>query len=91
MRPAPNPSTSRFEYEQDGATAYLEFELDNSGWITLLHTEVPPPLRGKGIANELAKTAFEYARDHHLKVDVICPIAASFLEKHSEYRDLIGT
>jgi hypothetical protein len=91
MTPDSGDHTSRFEYEQDGATAYLEFELDNSGWITLLHTEVPPPLRGKGIANVLAKTAFEYARDHHLRVDVICPIAASFLDKHPEYRDLIGT
>ena len=33
---------SRFEVEENGETAYLEFELDNAGWITLWHTEVPP-------------------------------------------------
>ena len=45
---------SRFEVEENGETAYLEFELDNAGWITLWHTEVPQALRGRGIAGMLA-------------------------------------
>ena len=41
---------SRFELEEMGETAYLEFDMDSAGWITLLHTEVPEALRGRGIA-----------------------------------------
>jgi predicted GNAT family acetyltransferase len=81
---------SRFELEEDGETAYLEFELDRAGWITLWHTEVPQALRGRGLAGELAKTALEYARDNHLKVDVICPSVANFLSKNPEFQGLVG-
>jgi uncharacterized protein len=81
---------SRFELEDEGETAYLEFELDSAGWITLWHTEVPEKLRGRGLAGTLAKTAFEYARDNNLKVDVVCPMAANFLSKHPEFKPLVG-
>jgi hypothetical protein len=83
-------SRNRFEFEEAGETAYLEFEVDGQGWITLWHTEVPPALRGRGIAGVLAQTAFEYARENGLKVDVICPVALDYVQKHPEYKDLIG-
>jgi uncharacterized protein len=83
-------SMSRFELEEDGETAYLEFELDNVGWITLWHTEVPQALRGRGIAGVLARTALEYARDHQLKVDVVCPLVANFVSKNPEFQALVG-
>jgi predicted GNAT family acetyltransferase len=73
-----------------GETAYLEFDLDSAGWITLLHTEVPAALRGRGIAGTLAKTGLEYARDNNLKVDVMCPLVANYLSKHPEFQDLVG-
>ena len=71
-------SRSRFEFEENGEVAYLEFDLDGSGWMTLWHTEVPPALRGRGVADTLARTALEYARDNKLKLDVICPVALNF-------------
>jgi predicted GNAT family acetyltransferase len=73
-----------------GETAYLEFDLDSAGWITLLHTEVPDALRGRGIAGELAKTGLEYARDNQLKVDVVCPLVANYISKHPEFEPLVG-
>jgi uncharacterized protein len=81
---------SRFELEENGETAYLEFEVDQTGWITLYHTEVPPALRGRGIAGMLAKNALEYARDNNLKVDVVCPLVANFLSKNPEFQPLVG-
>ena len=87
----PSPRTmSKFEIEQDGQTAYLEFETDTSGWMTLWHTEVPDALRGRGLATELARAAFEHARENHLRVDVICPSALHFLSEHPEYQPLVG-
>ncbi len=81
---------NRFELEEMGETAYLEFDLDSAGWITLLHTEVPDALRGRGIAGELAKTGLEYARDNQLKVDVVCPLVANYISKHPEFQPLVG-
>ncbi|AXC09757.1 hypothetical protein ACPOL_0376 [Acidisarcina polymorpha] len=81
---------SRFEFEEDGEVAWLEFDRDDQGWMTLWHTEVPPPLRGRGIAATLARTALEYARDENLKVDVICPLVANYLQKNPEFNGLVG-
>lgn len=80
---------SRFEFEENGAVAYLEFDLDSDSWITLLHTEVPEALRGRGVASMLAKAALEYARDNDLKVDVVCPLVADYIQKNPEFQKLV--
>jgi uncharacterized protein len=77
---------SRFEIVQDGQTSYLEFETDGHGWMTLWHTEVAESQRGQGIALELVTTAFQYAKDHGLRVDVLCPVAQHILATHPEFQ-----
>jgi len=81
---------SRFELTQDGQTAWLEFETDDHGWLTLIHTEVPKELRGRGLAEELVTTAFQYAKDNNLKVDLICPVAFHIVQTHPEFQALVG-
>src|SRR5258708_5033945 len=61
---------SRFEIEESGEVAYLEFDRDSQGWMTIWHTEVPPAMRGRGVAAELAQTAFEYAKQNDLCLDL---------------------
>lgn len=79
----------RFEIERDGQTSFLAYETDGEGAISLLHTQVPLPLRGRGIASEFAKMALEYAKENRLKVEVICPVVYHFLNKHPEYKALV--
>ena len=81
---------SRFEIEQDGKVSYLEFEIDGHGWMTIWHTEVAEGLRGKGIGLELVTTAFQYAKENDLQVDVICPLANHVVESHPEFKALVG-
>jgi uncharacterized protein len=86
---APQQVTSgRFEIEQDGHVAYLEYTIAGKV-LELLHTEVPKELRGRGLASELAITALNWARDNGMKVDVVCPSVAGFLQHHNEYSDLV--
>ena len=80
---------SRFEIEHDGQNSYLEFETDGRGWMTLWHTEVAESQRGRGIALELVTTAFQYAKDHSLRVDVMCPLAQHILATHPEFQPLL--
>jgi predicted GNAT family acetyltransferase len=90
-RPKPAPkfnTTGRFEFESDGQVAFLEYNLAGNV-LQLIHTEVPEPLRGKGLAATLAASAFQWAREHGAKVDVICPYVAAYLKKHPEYSDLV--
>jgi predicted GNAT family acetyltransferase len=78
----------RFEIERDGEIAYLKYSLSGNV-LELIHSEVPENLRGQGLASELAQNALEYAREHKLKVDVICPSVHGYLAKHPEYADLV--
>jgi uncharacterized protein len=86
--PQQEVTTGRFEIQQDGQTAYLEYTVAGD-ILALLHTEVPRELRSRGLASELTKSALQWARDHHMKVDVICPIAAGYIGHHKEYSDLL--
>jgi predicted GNAT family acetyltransferase len=80
--------TGRFEIERDGQVAYLEYSLAGKV-LGLIHTEIPDKLRGLGLSSCLAETAFQWAREHNLKVDVICPSVHAYLAKHPEYSDLV--
>ncbi|HTR23323.1 MAG TPA: GNAT family N-acetyltransferase [Terriglobales bacterium] len=81
-------TAGRFEIEENGAIAYLEYR-ESPGVLELIHTEVPEELRHKGLATALAETALGYARDHNLKIDIICPIVSAYIRKHPEYSDLV--
>jgi uncharacterized protein len=90
MPDATLPTRGQFEIKRDGETAFLAYEVDGEGWISLLHTQVPEKVRRRGLASELARMALEYARDHQLKVDVVCPIVFHFVNKHPEFKPLLG-
>ena len=81
-------TTGRFELERDGHVASLQYTVAGHV-LALLHSEIPEALRGSGIASTLAQTALDWAREHHMKVDVVCPFVAAFLENHPEYSDVI--
>lgn len=81
-------TTGRFEIEKNGEVAYLQFSL-SPDVLELIHTEVPKSVRHMGLAFSLAETALQYARQNHLKVDIICPTVRKYVEEHPEYSDLI--
>lgn len=78
----------RFELERDGNVATLNYTVAGKV-LALTHTEIPDAMRGSGVASTLARTALDWARENHMKVDVVCPFVAAFLESHPEYQDLV--
>jgi uncharacterized protein len=78
----------RFEIERNGEVAYLDYTLAGN-ILTLSHTETPEKLRHMGLASSLAETALRYAREHNLKVDIVCPSVQQYIAKHPEYSDLV--
>ena len=87
-RPAQIVTSGRFELERDGDTATLDYTIAGN-ILGLNHTEIPESMRGSGVASTLAKTALDWAREHHMKVDVVCPFVFGFLQTHPEYSDLL--
>jgi predicted GNAT family acetyltransferase len=76
-----NTVMSRFEIFVRGRVAFLQYER-RLQTISLVHTEVPPPLRGLGLANTLAKYALESAHDQALTVVVMCPFVRAYLRRY---------
>ena len=84
-----NPVLKRFELETEGHTASLYYKLE-PGVITLVHTEVPPELGGRGIGSALARGVLEAIRARGLKVVASCPFVAGYMGKHPEFNDLVA-
>ena len=84
-----NSAASRFEASVSGHTAVAQYEI-RPGVITFTHTRVPESLRGKGIANELAKVALASARERGLLVIPKCSFFASYMRRHPETQDLLA-
>jgi len=78
----------RFEIEREGSVASLEYALAGP-ILELIHTEVPESMRGTGAGSSLVESALQWAREHKVKIDVVCPFVAEYLSKHPEYADLL--
>jgi uncharacterized protein len=83
-----NTAQSRFELDIDGHLALLYYTMA-PGTITLVHTEVPPELGGRGIGSTLVRGALDLIRAQGLKVIAKCPFVAAYMGKHPEYNDLV--
>jgi hypothetical protein len=84
-----NAAQHRFELEIDGHTANLYYRIE-PGVITLVHTEVPPALGGRGVGSTLVRGALDAIRAKGLKVIAKCPFVAAYMGKHPEFNDLAG-
>lgn len=68
----------------DGHTAHVEYSI-HDGMLDILHTVVPPPVEGRGIASALVRHVFDYALRHGLKPEATCSYARTWLARHQEY------
>lgn len=78
------PESQRFVTQLDGVQALLEYQM-RGDQLVITHTGVPQAIGGRGIAGDLVKAAFEYARGAGYKVRPACSYAAAWAERHPEY------
>jgi predicted GNAT family acetyltransferase len=84
-----NEAQSRFELAVDDATAFVVYR-KTPDTITLVHTEVPAELGGRGIGSKLARATLDAVRIQGRKLVVKCEFIQGFMTKHPEYNDLLG-
>jgi len=77
-----NQEMSRFEIEIAGELATLRYERHPHS-IVLVQTDVPQRLRGRGIANALARWAIEHAQRQGLRVIATCPFVRAYMLRHA--------
>ncbi len=82
------PAAGRFSARVEGRPCLLDYRLQGTT-MTILHTEVPEALRGRGIAAVLVRAAFEAARSAGWRVVPACAYAAAWVRRHPGYADLL--
>jgi len=85
-----NEARERFELDVEGHTAFVTYRKSPAA-ITLVHTEVPPELGGKGVGSKLARATLEAVRTQGRKLMVECDFIRNFMSKHAEYNDLLAS
>lgn len=84
-----NAQEKKFEIIVDNHRAKLDYTMEGPD-LALDHTFVPNELRGQGIAQQLAETALNYARENNFKVLPYCGFVQKYLDSHPEFQDLIS-
>ena len=84
-----NPQLRRFELDAGGHVAFSNYKREGKT-LTVMHTEVPPTLKGKGIGSALVRGVLDLARAQDMKVVPLCPFVAAYIAKHPDYADLLA-
>ncbi len=84
-----NDILHRLELEIEGSIVFIESKLTGDT-LFLIHTEVPPALKGKGAGSAIVQKALQYAKDNNYKIIPICPFVQSYLKRHKEWNDIVA-
>jgi predicted GNAT family acetyltransferase/glutaredoxin len=84
------PAAHRYELILDGQRIGLLAYRRRDDRVALTHTEVSPECEGRGFGSRLAAAALDDARRQGLVVVPLCPFITHYIERHPEYRDLVG-
>ena len=76
-----NRAARRFELLVDGELAVLQYERGPDS-LVLVHTEVPPKLRGRHLGDVLVRAGLDAAREEGRRVVPVCPFVRHYLAKH---------
>ena len=84
-----NQMESRFELRVGNELCQLSYRR-SAEKLVIYHTEVPASLERRGLAACMTRAALDFARSERLLVEPRCPYTAAFIQKHSEYADLLA-
>lgn len=86
-----NTDEQRYEIHVDGILAgFTEAKEDGSDVVVFPHTVVFEQFEGQGLASELVAGALDDIRVRGKRIVAQCPYVARFVEKHSDYADLLA-
>ena len=85
------PDRARFEARTAGGdlAGFVTYQLTDK-IIVYTHTEVLPEFEGQGVGSTLARSVMDDARTQGRTVVPICPYISKWLEKHTEYDDIVA-
>ena len=91
MSPKPvrhNSEQNRFEMDTPAGLAIANYRIEGNV-MTIYHTEVPLPLRGRGHGYHLVRGALEEIGRLNLKVVPQCWFVRDVIDRRPEFQDLL--
>jgi predicted GNAT family acetyltransferase len=79
-----NEDAKRFELTVDGYTAFIDYK-ERNGVITLIHTESPEELAGRGVATALIEKTLAYLENNEITLVPLCPLVVAYIKRHPEW------
>ena len=83
-----NEAGHRFEMKVGESIAFIEYK-QRQNKITLIHTEAPPELEGKGAATALIEKTLDYIEKNNFKLIPICPLVVAYIKRHPEWKRIL--
>jgi predicted GNAT family acetyltransferase len=78
----------RFEMKVGDHIAFIEYK-QSPDKITLIHTEVPPQLEGKGAATAIIEKTLDYIEKNNFKLVPVCPLVVAYIKRHPEWERIV--
>src|SRR5262245_35817504 len=78
-----NVEAHRLELRVGDDVAFLDYQRTAEAF-TIIHTEVPPALRGHHFGDLLVKRALAMSREMGLRTVIVCPFARAFVRRHPD-------
>jgi hypothetical protein len=85
------PERSRYEILVDGELVGIADYEDAGETRVFPHTFVEPAWRGRGLAEELVRSALDDVRASGRRIVPACWYVAQFVDRHPAYADLLTT
>lgn len=84
-----NTTDRRFELKIGELTAFIEYR-QTPDHITLIHTEVPQELEGKGAGTAIIEKTLDYIEKNNLKLVPLCPFVVTYLKRHPDWKRVLA-
>jgi uncharacterized protein len=84
-----NQADNRYEASDGGGVIAVARYVRRGGRTIFVHTEVNEDREGAGVASAMVAAALDAERAAERPVVPLCPFVRSFIERHTEYADLV--
>lgn len=81
--------SDRFSISVDGQKAGFTEYIDHDNQRIFPHTEIDDEFGGRGLGTIVVREALEATRAAGMRIVPVCPMVSGFIEKHSEFAELV--
>lgn len=87
-----NETAQRYELlDEDNVIGIADYSSDGDDTLVFPHTEIAPPLQGRGLGEQLVRAALDDVRRRGAKVRAQCWFVRDFIGDNPEYADLLAS